>query len=285
MVPKSLHKKAEDPSCRVIVFLGGVDTGKTTLVWELAAELSKSCTVGVVDSDIGQSHLGPPTTVGWGIVPPDAGSWEDVEVRGIYFVGALSPQGHLLPTVVGTKLLCDEARSLCDKVLVDTTGLIWGDVGRILKSTKVDVLDPDLVVGMQKGRELEPILNLWKGMLRPQVLKFQTSPEVRSKTWEMRYTYREEQFRRYFQDARLISIRWREVGIYHLSPERLAESGDRQKGRIVSLRDRKGKDRALGAVYEVDPRGVLTVWTPLGDDVEIGGVLFGEVWLPEGILS
>lgn len=284
MIPKSLRTKAEDPSCHVIVFLGGVDTGKTTLVWELAKELSRSYTVGVVDSDIGQSHLGPPTTVGWGIVLPDAENWDEVQVRGIYFVGALSPQGHLLPTVVGTKLLCDDARTFCDKVIVDTTGLIWGDVGRILKSTKVDALAPDLVVGMQKGRELEPILNLWKGMNRPQVLKFQTPPEVRSKTWEMRYNYREEQFRKYFQEAKLVQIRWREVGIFNLSPERLAETGDRQKGRVVSLRDREGKDRALGAVEDVDPRGVLTVWTPLEGEVEVGGVVFGEVWLPEGVL-
>ncbi len=48
----------------VCLLLGAADTGKTSLVLALANELSAQRPVGIVDADIGQSHIGPPTTVG-----------------------------------------------------------------------------------------------------------------------------------------------------------------------------------------------------------------------------
>ena len=45
--------------------LGASDTGKTTLVETLAGKLAEAGPVAVVDADIGQSHIGPPATVGW----------------------------------------------------------------------------------------------------------------------------------------------------------------------------------------------------------------------------
>ena len=48
--------------------LGSADTGKTALVAAIAKYAAPSWPIGIVDSDIGQSHIGPPTTVGWAIV-------------------------------------------------------------------------------------------------------------------------------------------------------------------------------------------------------------------------
>jgi polynucleotide 5'-kinase involved in rRNA processing len=46
------------------------------------------------------------------------------------FIGALSPVGHLLQTIVATKMLVDKAlRRGARAVLVDTTGLIGQSVG------------------------------------------------------------------------------------------------------------------------------------------------------------
>jgi polynucleotide 5'-kinase involved in rRNA processing len=52
-----------DPGSRIIMVIGGADTGKTTLVEGIADMLSMKTTVGIVDLDMGQSHIGIPTTI------------------------------------------------------------------------------------------------------------------------------------------------------------------------------------------------------------------------------
>lgn len=50
------------------MILGGSDTGKTSLVEYIANLLVSKFKVGIVDCDMGQSHIGPPTTIAWGRV-------------------------------------------------------------------------------------------------------------------------------------------------------------------------------------------------------------------------
>ena len=98
--------------------LGGADTGKTTLALALAGKIAGSRPVAIVDADIGQSHIGPPSTVGWAVVDNpefDLSAIEPGPVRnptphtastphqrisngagGIAFVGDITPVGHLL---------------------------------------------------------------------------------------------------------------------------------------------------------------------------------------------
>ena len=72
--------------------------------------------VGLVDTDVGQSQIGPPTTIGVKILfqNPD---WDTVEADSLYFVGWISPEGHLLQCVTGVRLMVDAAfkarRRLC----------------------------------------------------------------------------------------------------------------------------------------------------------------------------
>src|SRR3989442_7161458 len=55
---------------RVTLILGTSDTGKTSLTARLAGALAaRGERVAVVDADVGQSEIGPPTTVGLGHVP------------------------------------------------------------------------------------------------------------------------------------------------------------------------------------------------------------------------
>ena len=62
ILSKDLCKKG------ICLILGASDTGKTTLAEALTKQLVKKQPVGIVDADIGQSHIGPPTTVGWALV-------------------------------------------------------------------------------------------------------------------------------------------------------------------------------------------------------------------------
>ena len=73
-------------AARVTLVIGVVDAGKTTLVTRLAAALaSPGDLVGVVDADLGQSDIGPPTTVGLGLVHGAIDRLDQAEVVAEFF--------------------------------------------------------------------------------------------------------------------------------------------------------------------------------------------------------
>ena len=60
----------------IAILLGATDTGKSTLAKFLIFNLCKrGLKVALIDADIGQSFLGPPTTIGFSVFKSDPG-WE-----------------------------------------------------------------------------------------------------------------------------------------------------------------------------------------------------------------
>jgi polynucleotide 5'-hydroxyl-kinase GRC3/NOL9 len=193
---------------RVILALGASDTGKTTLLTYLGgALLDAGRSVAVVDSDLGQSEIGPPTAIGLGRLRRPFGRLADAELVGLYFVGATSPEAHVLPTVVGTHLLTERALGLgFDHVLVDTSGLVQGVVGRRLKREKIDLVRPDLVVCLERAGECEHILRYYAGGEGPAVLRLRAAPPARRRSPEERRRHRERALNAYFARARAVTL-------------------------------------------------------------------------------
>lgn len=193
---------------RVVLVLGESDTGKTTLVASLASALLEAgASVAIVDADLGQSEIGPPTTVGLGRPRAPLDCLADAEVSGLYFVGATSPRDHVVETVLGTRRMTDRALELgVDHVIVDTSGLVHGEVGRSLKQAKIELVAPDLVLCLQRAGECEPILGPYAGDRRPAVLRLRPTPAVRRRPVEERRLHRERAMTAYFTDARPVTL-------------------------------------------------------------------------------
>ena len=189
---------------RITLVLGESDSGKTTLVATLAnALLAEGASVAIVDADLGQSEIGPPTTVGLGLPRAPLDRLSDAEVAGLCYVGATSPRDHLAETVLATRRLTDRARGLgVDRVLVDTSGLVHGEVGRTLKQAKIDLVGPDLVLCLQRDGECEPILRPYAGDRPPAVLRLSAAPAARRRSAEERRRHRERSLAAYFAGAR-----------------------------------------------------------------------------------
>ena len=121
--------------------------------WLVNILLAQERRIAIVDADVGQSSLGPPTTIGLGVVAAPFQRLQDVPAVALYFVGATSPRGHLVPMVVGTKRLVDGAQKLeVGQVIIDTCGYISADGGQALKYYQIDLIDPDVVVCLQRGK-------------------------------------------------------------------------------------------------------------------------------------
>src|SRR3990172_2651122 len=225
-----------NPEKRLIMVVGGSDTGKTTLVESLAELFSRHTPTGIVDLHMGQSHIGPPTTVAWGKVEGGFDDWSKIAAEDFYFTGSVSPLGNLLPAVVGAKLLVDRALSSCGKVIVDTTGLIAEPAGRVLKHFKLDMLSPDIVLALERGRELTHILDPFRFFVHPRIHRIPAPTQVATKSTPRRSKYRFEKIRSYFQYTSIREVSLDRAGSrFAGAPWRSGMTGLRN--RVVSFMD------------------------------------------------
>ncbi len=197
----------------VVVLLGASDSGKTTLGriladrWRIAGR-----TVGLVDGDIGQSSIGPPTTVGLAVCSPGTPLSPTPSPQSLYFVGSTSPPGHFLPHILGTQALVHAAITQgAEIVVVDTTGLILGPVAASLKWHKLQALRPQHVLALQREGELEPILRLVEGQARMAIHRLPVSSRVRPRSHAARRAFREARFREYFASALQHVLAWKDL--------------------------------------------------------------------------
>ncbi|MCE5200205.1 MAG: Clp1/GlmU family protein [Armatimonadota bacterium] len=187
----------------IVMVVGATDTGKTSFCVRLCnAGTSAGIPTAVVDADVGQSEIGAPGTIGMGFADKPIESLSDIKPKRLYFVGNTSPIGHLLESAVGTKKLVDAAREQGAKlIIVDTTGLVDGPIGRRLKTYKADLLRPDYLIGIQKHREIDHLLIPFTKITPVKIKRISSSEEVRKKPPEFRAARRQLNFYKHFHDA------------------------------------------------------------------------------------
>jgi len=79
-------------------------------------------------------------------------------------------------------------------------------------------------------------------------------------------------FRDYFKRARRISLSLDEMGLTNTKSEAFPPS------QLISLRDKEGRDLALGMVEEINfEKGKMSVRTPLKETEKIGGMVLGKL--------
>jgi polynucleotide 5'-hydroxyl-kinase GRC3/NOL9 len=249
---------------RVVVLLGGLDSGKSTLGRAIAAAgVEAGRRVAYLDADLGQKSVGPPTAVTLRMIKDASDLEPEAMARpdGLYFVGATSPQGQLLPLVVGTASMMRRARDGdAELVVVDTSGLVSGVYGQMLKYHKIELLRPDVVIGLQRGEELAPLLGIVQRFFTSEPIVLPVEAGTRSTSVEERAQNREEAFRRYFSGP---LQRWR-VKPTVFMPALPALFEQPQLDRIlVGLSDGEGEYIGLGYLEYSPDEQVLRLLSPV----------------------
>lgn len=251
---------------RTVLLIGGLDSGKSTLGRRMLAEaLEAGRTCAFLDGDLGQKTVGPPATVSLRHVR----SREDLEPDrpaapdALAFVGSTSPQGHLLPLVTGLARLLARARAEgADLVVIDTSGLVSGIYGQLVKFHKVEMLEPDLVVGLRRGEELDPVLGVIQRFFPTEVVSFAVHPAVRTTSVEQRAKNREQAMRRYF-DAPLQRFRIKPTVFMPALPPLFDPA---QLDRLlVGLSDGAGGYTGAGYLEHSPGEGLLRLISPVAD--------------------
>jgi polynucleotide 5'-hydroxyl-kinase GRC3/NOL9 len=259
------------------LILGASDTGKSTLAHFLVTRLcGMGNTVALIDGDIGQSVLGPPTTIGFSLFESAPGQLHDAQAITSYFVGSTSPRGHMLEMLVGTKRIVDRATDLGPEVIIiDTTGFVTGEIAWELKFQKVDLLKPAHLIGLQRRREIE-------GLLRPHqfrpdmtIHRLRTPEKVRVKSPEQRRSNRSRKFAAYFQEVRLYQKSL--DGTRVVSPFRVRYRGKGLGGVLIGLNDEANFNLGLGILENVDVhRGAISFVAPELDPARIRVIRIGS---------
>ena len=265
----------------VALLVGGLDSGKSTLARHIArVAIAEGQTVGLLDADVGQSTIGPPTTVGLRLVRAEAELEPDALARAdhLAFVGATSPQSHLLPLVVGTRLMLDRARAEgADLVVADTTGLVSGVYGQVLKFHKVGLLQPDLVVGLARGEELEPVLGVITRFYPAEIARLGIHPDVVPTSVERRAQLREESMQRYF-GGELYRFRVKATVFMPSLPALFDLSA--LDHILVGLADGEGRCIGVGYLEHIAEDGGLRLISPVAEAPK--ALILGSVRIEDG---
>jgi len=189
---------------QVVLVIGATDVGKSTFCRFLVdSAVDRGLKTVFVDTDVGQSQIGPPTTIGMKSFDPESSPVQFNRIADqLYFVGDLSPHRHSLEVLTGTRLMVDHARETeADFIIIDTSGYIHNAPAVILKRHKIELTRPNHVVCIGRSNELEQITACYRQQDWLDIHYLLPHRNVRSKSSKARSRYRKTQFEAYFGAA------------------------------------------------------------------------------------
>jgi polynucleotide 5'-hydroxyl-kinase GRC3/NOL9 len=195
-----------------VMVIGGVDSGKTSFCTYLANEaLRKRWKTGVIDADLGQSDVGPPSTIGFNFVSEPVKDLFEVNAENAHFVGLTSPSGAVNKVIEGlTELKNRVIKTDVDFLIVNTDGWVDGEDATKYKIQLTKTVSPSVVVGIRQEDELTPILTALK---EAKVLSIDSPQLVQRRNREKRKVLRELSYKKYLKQAKVhpFALNWVKV--------------------------------------------------------------------------
>ena len=259
------------------VVLGEVDAGKSTLCTFLANKSLRSrVKIRIIDGDIGQADIGPPTTTSRSIVSGSIFSLQELEPETAYFIGTTSPSSVEEKHIQSIKRLNQNVPNRDTITIVNTDGWIREEKAVEHKLQLLTALRPDLVIGLSIERGLETILDLQ----RCPFLQLEASKFGRTRTREERKKTREERYRRFFQNATNLELRTSKVKLrmFNLPQQQHIDQSSSHRGTLAGLLDDSGSLIAVGRIVEVRD-GIIRITTAAQEQpttVELGAVVLSS---------
>lgn len=248
----------------VVMLIGAPDTGKTTLARQLlAAGIDRGRISAYIDADVGQTMVGPPACVGLKWVRKADDLTDLRQPDDMRFVGSISPERLVLQEVLATATLVEVAREEADLIVIDTTGAVSGVTGQTLKYHKTELCRPDVVIALQRGSEMEPIVGLLRRFFSAEVDVTSVHPDVIPVSPEQRHAHRTARF----AEALAPPLnRWRVRPTVFAPTLPTGLDLARLDGMLVGVHDGTGRCLGLGVLEHDDE--TLRVLTNVGEGMK-----------------
>jgi len=188
-----------------VMVMGGVDCGKTSFCAYLANKaLEKKRRVTIIDADLGQADVGPPSTIGSCQISKPIRDPFETGAQKVCFVGVTSPSGAVSRVVEGLVDMKNEAlRRNAEILIINTDGWIEGEDAVHYKVALTEKISPGIVVGIQQQNELAPILD---ALTQIKTIVVDSPSAARKRDREERRLLRELGYKKYLKGARTESF-------------------------------------------------------------------------------
>ena len=193
-----------------ILVTGPTDAGKTTLSTCIINQaINRGLKPAIIDADVGQGDLAPPTAIGCGIVESQIVDLRDVPTKYFEFVGNTNPSGYhrLISRLVRRlfnrlKKRKGDSRNV-NMIVINTDGYITGDglSGKIAIANKIK---PDVIICLGENASnfcIQIATKLWSEKI-PILLNANSPPTTYPflKSRQERERRRLDQFKRFITD-------------------------------------------------------------------------------------
>lgn len=255
-----------------VMLLGGMDTGKTTLAHRIARNAAATGkVVGLVDADIDNSSIGPPTCVGMRLIRRPEDLEQIATADSLHFVGTTSPSRLVLQQVIATASMVESARQAgADLVLIDSNATVSGVAGETLKYHKMELCRPDRVLALQRGSELEPLVGMLSRFFSVEIDILPVDPETAVRSPDERAARRAQGLRMAFLGP---LERWRVRPTVFAPTLPTGLDLERLDKLLVGVHDGHGHCLGLGRLEYDD--GAVRVLTNVGEGMK--GLRLGSV--------
>ena len=158
--------------------------------------------------------------------------------------------------MVGIKRLVDRAlEGGADPVLIDTTGMVQGRAGFLLKQMKIELVRPTHLLVLEKEGEFNPLLDYIRHLPNLQISYIPISSKVHKRSGDERREYRRQQIRLYLQNS---CAQW----VYLSGKKCLYPFPPLLRGSVVGLRSGTGETLGIGVIRRLG-RKRIEVITPV----------------------
>jgi polynucleotide 5'-hydroxyl-kinase GRC3/NOL9 len=240
----------------VCVIIGEVDSGKSSLCTLLANKcLEGTGKVGIVDADVGQADIGPPTTISSSVVQAPIVGLHKARPEISFFVGDTSPSFVPDKVVTLATRLKKRITASARIVLVNTDGWLADFNAVRHKLLLLEEIQPDLVIGLSRSNDIiDPLLDKVKFTS----LKLPSSSFARVRSKEERKKTREAGYRRFLQGSHKLGVgQETRVRMFDQLEQTVFPDNRRVRGLVAGMLNQNEELLSIGRINRVENGKVI----------------------------
>jgi polynucleotide 5'-hydroxyl-kinase GRC3/NOL9 len=194
------------------IVLGRVDAGKSSFCTFLINRLlEEKKRVAILDGDLGQSDIGPPSTIAYAPVTKPVTDLFNLRAKNAFFIGETSPSNVTGRMVQGLSLLKKEALvGDPEFLIINTDGWIEGECAVDYKLKLIEELGPQVIYFVQQKDELGPMLEADQ---KGKKVMVESPITIGQRDQEKRKGLRELGYKKYLRNPKVqsLSLSWVKV--------------------------------------------------------------------------
>ncbi|HIQ03160.1 MAG TPA: hypothetical protein EYH40_01930 [Desulfurococcales archaeon] len=199
-----------------VIIIGDVESGKTSLS-TLIANMAhrKGLKTAIIDADVGQADIGPPTCISLGIVEKPILKLSDVKLVKSCFVGSITPCNSMDKLLTCLSQLLNHAYNIADIIIIDTDGWIKSTEAIESKINIIKLVKPDYILLLKKANDswISRLEEYLKQCKKIKCITLPTPSLIKIRNREFRKSFREHGYSRFLKNLQSLTVKLNSIKI------------------------------------------------------------------------